>query len=116
MKLLFAVLPALLAGARYHCVKPDIKRHIRSGEYTYFWITLDPPGSAPREECEGPDGCCVAGYCFKYLKKNWFSFDMRTTFPNNLTSLLPIVYNWGEMTNDGPWDYTSTEQACIQNI
>ncbi|KAJ9065747.1 hypothetical protein DSO57_1016313 [Entomophthora muscae] len=113
MKLLFAVLPGLLAGIEYHCVEADIRRHISSGEYTYFWIFFDPPDSAPRQVCGGRFGCCAAGFCFEYLKNNWFSFDMLVTFPNNRTRQRTIAYNLGELTNNGPWDYTSTVNTCL---
>ncbi|KAJ9050876.1 hypothetical protein DSO57_1009987 [Entomophthora muscae] len=96
------------------CIKYEIMRHICKSKYDSFVIKIIPPGTKEIALCgSGIEGCCAADYCFEYVKKGWFSFDMKITFPNKKEIVDSIIYNLGEMTNHGPWAYTSIETVCV---
>ncbi|KAJ9050877.1 hypothetical protein DSO57_1009988 [Entomophthora muscae] len=100
----------------FQCLNFDIKRHISEGEYTYFWIKINPPGTDLFYNCEGISECCAADYCFEYIQSGWFSFDMKIKFPNKKKTIFSVLYNLGEMTNNGPWDYSSKETTCVDPV
>ncbi|KAJ9065743.1 hypothetical protein DSO57_1016309 [Entomophthora muscae] len=100
-------------GDALQCIKFEIKRHIRESKYTYFWIKINPPGTEEIYTCDGLSECCAADYCFEYIKNGLFSFDMKMKFPNKEETVVSVTKHFGEMTNKGPWDYSSTESECV---
>ncbi|KAJ9065744.1 hypothetical protein DSO57_1016310 [Entomophthora muscae] len=96
------------------CIKYEIMRHIRKSKYDSFVIKTIPPGTKEIALCgSGIEGCCAADYCFEYVKNGLFSFDMKITFPSKKETVVSITKYFGEMTNRGPWAYTSIETVCV---